>query len=37
MIDLGKHLTQELAALAYNEGAIIYHKEFANLNIISHE
>jgi len=33
-IYLGRFLTQEEAAIAYNEAAIIHHGEFANLNPI---
>lgn len=33
-INLGLYPTQELAAKAYNEGALKYHGEFARLNVI---
>lgn len=33
-INLGYYETREMAAIAYNEGALKYHKEFANLNTI---
>lgn len=34
-IDLGRFKNEKDAARAYNEAAIIYHGEFANLNIIT--
>lgn len=34
-ISLGCHKTKEDAALAYNNGAILYHGKFANLNVIN--
>ena len=36
-IYLGSFKDEKEAALSYNEGATIYHKEFARLNIISNE
>jgi len=35
LISLGYHKTQEEAALAYNEAAIKFHGEFANLNQVT--
>ncbi len=31
---LGRFVDEKLAAEAYNKAAIVYHKEFANLNVI---